>query len=60
MKAEEQAREEIARAAANLGINLDDFEYAPFNKEVGLGHVRQLVGAELSDVPTALRDALAA
>jgi hypothetical protein len=56
MKAEEQAREEIARAATNL----DDFEYAPFYNEVWLGHVHQRVGKELSDVPTALSDALAA
>ncbi|MBI4996863.1 MAG: DEAD/DEAH box helicase family protein [Rhodocyclales bacterium] len=33
--------------AANLGINLDDFEYAPFNKEGGLGRVHQLFGEEL-------------
>ena len=33
--------------AANLGINTDDFEYAPFNKEGGLGRVHQLFGAKL-------------
>ncbi|MBI5792996.1 MAG: DEAD/DEAH box helicase family protein [Rhodocyclales bacterium] len=36
--------------AANLGINLDDFEYAPFNKEGGLGRVHQLFGEKLSRV----------
>ena len=33
--------------AANLGIDLDDFEYAPFNKEGGLGRVHQLFGEKL-------------
>lgn len=33
--------------AANLGIDIEDFEYAPFNKEGGLGRVHQLFGAEL-------------
>ena len=36
--------------AANLGIEIDDFEYAPFNTEGGLGHVHQLFGAELPKV----------
>jgi type I restriction enzyme R subunit len=36
--------------AANLGINLDDFEYAPFNKEGGLGRVHQLFGEKLPQV----------
>ncbi|MDP2133185.1 MAG: type I restriction-modification enzyme R subunit C-terminal domain-containing protein, partial [Sulfuritalea sp.] len=36
--------------AANLGINIDDFEYAPFNTEGGLGRVHQLFGAELPKV----------
>jgi type I restriction enzyme R subunit len=36
--------------AANLGIEPDDFEYAPFNSEGGLGKVHQLFGAELTQV----------
>ena len=36
--------------AANLGIEPDDFEYAPFDAEGGLGKVHQLFGAELTQV----------
>ena len=36
--------------AANLGIEIDDFEYAPFNAQGGLGKVHQLFGAELPKV----------
>jgi type I restriction enzyme, R subunit len=36
--------------AANLGIEIDDFEYAPFNTEGGLGRVHQLFGAELPKI----------
>ncbi|MFA7280493.1 MAG: type I restriction-modification enzyme R subunit C-terminal domain-containing protein [Sterolibacterium sp.] len=36
--------------AANLGINADDLEYAPFNKEGGLGRVHQLFGEALPQV----------
>ena len=36
--------------AANLGIEPDDFEYAPFDREGGLGKVHQLFGAELTQV----------
>ena len=36
--------------AANLGIEPEDFEYAPFNSEGGLGKVHQLFGAELAQV----------
>jgi type I restriction enzyme R subunit len=46
--------------AANLGIQLDDFDYAPFNKAGGLGRVHQLFGEKLPQVLTALNDALAA
>jgi type I restriction enzyme R subunit len=46
--------------AANLGINLDDFDYAPFNKEGGLGRVHQLFGDRLPEVLATLNDALAA
>jgi type I restriction enzyme R subunit len=46
--------------AANLGIQMEDFEYAPFNKEGGLGKVHQLFGAELPRVIEALNRELAA
>jgi type I restriction enzyme R subunit len=36
--------------AANLGIAIDDFEYAPFNTEGGLGRVHQLFGEQLPQV----------
>ena len=36
--------------AANLGIQIDDFEYAPFNREGGLGRVHQLFGERLPKV----------
>jgi type I restriction enzyme, R subunit len=46
--------------AANLGIDIDDFEYAPFNREGGLGRVHQLFGAELPKVVEELNRELAA
>ena len=46
--------------AANLGIEIDDFEYAPFNTEGGLGKVHQLFGAELPKVIEELNRELAA
>ena len=46
--------------AANLGIEPDDFEYAPFNSEGGLGKVHQLFGAELPVVIETLNRELAA
>ncbi len=36
--------------AANLGIETDDFEYAPFSQEGGLGKVYQLFGEELGAI----------
>lgn len=36
--------------AANLGVEVEDFEYAPFDYEGGLGKVHQLFGAELPKV----------
>ena len=36
--------------AANLGLDMEDFEYAPFNAQGGLGKVHQLFGAELTRV----------
>lgn len=46
--------------AANLGIEIDDFEYAPFNAQGGLGKVHQLFGAELLKVIEELNRELAA
>lgn len=46
--------------AANLGIESDDFEYAPFNSEGGLGKVHQLFGAELGQVIEAMNRELVA
>jgi len=36
--------------AANLGIQIDDFNYTPFNTEGGLGRVHQLFGEQLPKV----------
>jgi type I restriction enzyme R subunit len=36
--------------AANLGVTLEDFEYAPFSQQGGLGRVHQLFGGELPKV----------
>jgi len=46
--------------AANLGIDTEDFELAPFAKEGGLGKVYQLFGVELPKVLEALNKELAA
>ncbi|MDH5525437.1 MAG: DEAD/DEAH box helicase family protein [Desulfobulbaceae bacterium] len=46
--------------AANLGIETDDFDYAPFAQEGGLGKVYQLFGDELNTIIEALNEALAA
>ena len=46
--------------AANLGIEIDDFEYALFNAQGGLGKVHQLFGAELPKVIEELNRELAA
>jgi type I restriction enzyme, R subunit len=46
--------------AANLGIDVEDFEYAPFNTEGGLGKVHQLFGAELPKVIEEMNRELAA
>jgi type I restriction enzyme R subunit len=46
--------------AANLGIEPDDFEYAPFAQEGGLGKVHQLFGDNLPGMLASLNDALAA
>ncbi|MHB0974183.1 MAG: type I restriction-modification enzyme R subunit C-terminal domain-containing protein, partial [Thiobacillus sp.] len=46
--------------AANLGIEPDDFEYAPFAQEGGLGKVYQLFGDELNTLIEQLNASLAA
>jgi type I restriction enzyme R subunit len=46
--------------AANLGIAPDDFEYAPFAQEGGLGKVYQLFGDELNSLIEQLNESLAA
>ena len=46
--------------AGNLSIETDDFEYAPFSQEGGLGKVYQLFGDELNDILDELNGALAA
>jgi type I restriction enzyme, R subunit len=46
--------------AANLGIEPDDFEYAPFAQEGGLGKVYQLFGDELNTLIEQLNVSLAA
>jgi type I restriction enzyme R subunit len=46
--------------AANLGIAPDDFEYAPFAQEGGLGKVYQLFGDELNGLIEQLNESLAA
>ena len=46
--------------AANLGIEPDDFEYAPFAQEGGLGKVYQLFGNELNTLIEQLNESLAA
>lgn len=46
--------------AANLAVEQDDFEYAPFAQEGGLGKVHQLFEAELNALIEELNGALAA
>lgn len=46
--------------AANLGIEIEDIEYAPFNSEGGPGKVHQLFVAELPKVIEELKRELAA
>ena len=46
--------------AANLGIEPDDFEYAPFAQEGGLGKVYQLFGDNLNAIIEELNEILAA
>lgn len=46
--------------AANLGIELEDFDYAPFSQEGGLGKVHQLFGEQLPRVMDELNRELVA
>lgn len=46
--------------AANLGIDRDDFEYAPFAQQGGLGKVYQLFGEKLYEMIEELNRTLAA
>ena len=46
--------------AANLSIEKDDFELAPFSREGGLGKVHQVFGNELNKIIEELNGALAA
>jgi type I restriction enzyme R subunit len=46
--------------AANLGIEPDDFNYAPFVQEGGLGKVHQLFGGKLNTIIEELNETLAA
>ncbi len=46
--------------AANLSIERDDFEYAPFAQEGGLGKVHQLFGDKLNVIIKELNEKLAA
>jgi len=46
--------------AANLGVTVEDFEYAPFSQQGGLGRVHQLFGADLQPLLDQLAHHLAA
>jgi type I restriction enzyme R subunit len=46
--------------AANLGIEMDDFDYAPFAQRGGLGKLHQTFGQELPGILEELKAALAA
>jgi type I restriction enzyme R subunit len=46
--------------AANLGIEMDDFDYAPFTQKGGVGKVYQVFGKELSGLLEELNEVLAA
>lgn len=48
------------REQANLSIEKDDFELAPFNREGGVGKVHQIFGSELNKLIEELNGTLAA
>lgn len=57
MKWLEMIRDHIA---ANLGIEPNDFEYAPFSQQGGLGKAHQLFGRDLAPIIETLNTALVA
>jgi type I restriction enzyme R subunit len=46
--------------ATSLGIRIDDFDYAPFAEEGGLGKATQVFGGELRTLMDELNEVLAA
>jgi type I restriction enzyme R subunit len=46
--------------AANLSIDADDFDYAPFAQQGGLGKVHQVFGDELNGLLEEMNEVLAA
>jgi type I restriction enzyme R subunit len=46
--------------AGNLSIDTEDFQYAPFIQEGGIGKVYQLFGEELKTILDQLNEVLAA
>ena len=46
--------------AANLGIETDEFEYAPFARQGGLGKTHRVFGKDLGPVLEGLNEVLAA
>ena len=46
--------------AANLSIETDDFDYAPFSQAGGLGKFHQLFGNKVSEILEGINGALAA
>ncbi|MDO9074784.1 MAG: type I restriction-modification enzyme R subunit C-terminal domain-containing protein [Rubrivivax sp.] len=46
--------------AANLGVTVEDFEYAPFSQQGGLGRVHQLFGPSLPALMATLNESLVA
>ncbi len=57
LKSLEMIRDHIA---ANLNIEPDDFEYAPFSQQGGLGRAHQLFGRDLAPIIETLNTALVA
>ena len=46
--------------AASLGIEMDDFDYAPFTQHGGVGKVHRVFGKELNEIMDELNEVLAA